>query len=258
MATPTPRRIDSPHNALFKSLRKLVSGRGVKRAESLLVSGPKVVRDLLGSRPELCEAWISAPGQPEPPEGPAVWYQLAPALFNVLDVFGTHAPLLLVHAPAVEPWRVEDGIGDGCTLFVPFQDPENVGAVIRTAVAFGVMEVIVLKEGGYPFHPRAVRASGGAVFQAMLRSGPPLADLPAELPLVPLSAEGSDVSTFVFPGRFGLVPGIEGPGLPAAMRRQAISIPISSQVESLNAATATAIALYVWAQGRKGSRMEPI
>jgi tRNA G18 (ribose-2'-O)-methylase SpoU len=43
------------------------------------------------------------------------------------------------------------------------------------------------------------------------------------------------------------VPGVEGPGLPTHLREGARRcIPIAPGVESLNAATATAIALYVW------------
>jgi tRNA G18 (ribose-2'-O)-methylase SpoU len=41
---------------------------------------------------------------------------------------------------------------------------------------------------------------------------------------------------------------VEGPGLPGHLREKAVSIPISPEVESLNAVVATAIALYVWKQ----------
>ena len=65
-----------------------------------------------------------------------------------------------------EPWP------DGCTLFVPFQDPENVGAVIRSAAAFGVARVVLLREAAHPFHPRSSRAAGPALFQVPLQVGP--------------------------------------------------------------------------------------
>jgi 16S rRNA (guanine527-N7)-methyltransferase len=251
------RRIASEDNPLFRSLRKLVSGRGAKKSASVLVSGPRTIRDLVASRAALCEAWISTDDQPGPPaELPAgaSWYQLSRKLFGALDSFGTGAPLLLVRAPGITPWN--ESAVSGCSLLVPFQDPENVGAVIRSAVAFGVAEVVILKEGGYPFHPRAVRASGGAVFQAALRSGPSIAALPAHVTVIPLSAGGADAGAFRFPERFALLPGLEGPGIPAALRPRAISIPISQQVESLNAATAAAIALFLWARQRSRSLRE--
>jgi tRNA G18 (ribose-2'-O)-methylase SpoU len=181
-----------------------------------------------------------------------MWYQLAPQLFDTLDLFGTSHPIVLVKIEEIPKWSPSDGLPQGCTLFVPFQDPENAGAVIRSAVAFGAAGVVLLAEAANPFHPKSVRASGGAVFRANLLEGPSMMDLPEDLPLVTLSREGQTISNFSFPARFALLPGIEGPGLPDRFRTSAVSIPISPQVESLNAAIAASIALFEWA-GRSGS-----
>ena len=69
-------------------------------------------------------------------------------------------------------WSDDAPWPDGCTLFIPFQDPENVGAVIRSAAAFGVARVVLLKEAAHPFHPRSSRAAGSALFQVPLYQGP--------------------------------------------------------------------------------------
>ena len=142
-------------------------------------------------------------------------------------------------------WSPSEGLPDGCTLLVPFQDPENVGAVIRSAVAFGVAAIIMLHEAANPYHPKSVRASGAVVFRANLLQGPSIHHLPENLPIVPLSKEGKKISDFKFPAKFALLPGIEGPGLPDRYRKAGVSIPVSPEVESLNAAVATAIALFV-------------
>jgi 16S rRNA (guanine527-N7)-methyltransferase len=169
-------------------------------------------------------------------------------LFETLDVFGTHAPLLLLRVPAIDSWQPVDGFGNGCSLLVPFQDPENVGAVIRSAAAFGAHQVILLAESAHPFHPRSLRASGGTVMSIRLRQGPFLKELPADLPIIALSVEGTDIRNTVFPPSFGLLIGLEGPGLPAIWRRTARCIPIHAAVESLNAAAAAAVALYEWSR----------
>jgi tRNA G18 (ribose-2'-O)-methylase SpoU len=177
-----------------------------------------------------------------------MWYQLAPPLFETLDIFGTSYPIMLVKIEEIPKWSPSEGLPEGCTLFIPFQDPENVGAVIRSAVAFGVSAIILLAEAANPYHPKSVRASGGAVFRARLLEGPSIGDLPEDLPLVPLSKEGKGISGFKFPAKFGLLPGIEGPGLPEKFRKTAVSIPISTEVESLNGVVATAIAMFKWAE----------
>jgi tRNA G18 (ribose-2'-O)-methylase SpoU len=116
-----------------------------------------------------------------------------------------------------------------------------------------VRQVILLAESAHPFHPRSVRASGGAVFSVKLRQGPPIESLPTDLPILALSPEGQAIGAIRFPRAFGLLPGVEGPGLPSLWRDSAVSIPIQPQMESLNASVATAIALFVWAQ-REGER----
>ncbi len=245
------RRIESEQNDTFRELKKLLSGRGIKKQEKAIVSGAKQVKEVLDTFPDRCKAWLSDDTQAPPPdEAPAdlAWYQLAPALFKTLDVNGTNSPLLLVQTPGPGKWQPQDGFPGGCTLLIPFQDPENVGAVIRSAVAFGVRRMILLAECAHPFHPKAIRASGGAVFHARLFQGPAITGLTDDLPLVCLSGEGTDISQYAFPETFGLLCGIEGPGLPARHRKRAVAIPISGAVESLNAATAAGIALYLWSR----------
>lgn len=248
------RKIESEKNELYRDLKKLLGSRGIKKQGKALVSGLKQVSEVLRRHPDRCEAWISpGEGSPPPPEAPGemAWYQVEKQLFQKLDVFGTGSPLLLIRVPAVPSWVPEDGLPEGCTVFIPFQDPENVGAVIRSAVAFAAAQVILLAESAHPYHPKALRASGGAVLRASLREGPSLKDLPETLPLLALSGEGEDLEGFVFPRSFGLLIGMEGPGLPEFWRGRAVAIPIAPEVESLNAAAAAAVALYVWSRSGK-------
>jgi 16S rRNA (guanine(527)-N(7))-methyltransferase RsmG len=245
------RQIDSEKNELFRDLKKLLGSRGIKKQQRALVSGIKQVVEILKQKPDLCEAWIS-PGEGFPPPSSApdhlAWFQMDGRLFEKIDLFGTGSPLLLVRIPAIPGWEPQDGLPEGCTVFIPFQDPENVGAVIRSAVAFGAARVVLLAESAHPYHPKSLRASGGAVLQARLFEGPSLQDLPEDLPLVALSANGQELSLSVFPRSFGLLVGMEGPGLPEIWKQRALAIPISHEVESLNAATAAAIALYEWSR----------
>ena len=104
---------------------------------------------------------------------------------------------------------------------------------------------------GPPVPPQGgPRRPAPALFQVALEHGPSIRDLEsAEVPLLALSAEGPEIGSEPFPDRFGLVAGLEGPGLPDHLRTGPTRrIPMQPGVESLNAATATAVALYAWRQ----------
>lgn len=241
--------IASDQNPRFKDLKKLLGGRGVRKSGHAIVAGARPVAEILARHPDACRAWISPEDrEPPPPGSPAhlEWLQLAPGLFGVLDESGTRAPLLLIRVPEIRPWQPAEGFVDGCSLLVPFQDPENVGAVVRSAAAFGASQVILLAESAHPFHPKALRASGGAALEVVYRSGPSLSGLPDDLPILSLSVEGTPLPAAEFSRAFGLLAGMEGPGLPENRRRRSLRIPIRPEVESLNAAAAVSVALYEW------------
>lgn len=249
----TVRDVLSATNPTFKVMRDLLTGRGIRKHGQALLSGARPIAEVLDRYADHVEAWVTNTKGDAPSDSSLLWLRLADPLFNELDTAGTHAPMLLVRVPAIPDWDAdEESPPAGCTLFVPFQDPENVGAVIRTAAAFGVARVVLLREAAHPFHPRSARAAGPALFQVPLLRGPSIAELrTSHLPLITLSADGSDLASAPFPERFGLVPGLEGPGLPEHLRGGlSRRIPIAEGVESLNAATAAAIALYQWKTSR--------
>jgi 16S rRNA (guanine(527)-N(7))-methyltransferase RsmG len=245
------RTISSSQNPAFKDLKKMLTGWGIRKTGQALVSGEKLVGEILASHSGICRAWVS--GHDQPPLDAAAhlqWFRLTPELFRELDVFGTRHPLLLIRLPDIRPWQPSEGFPVGASVLIPFQDPENVGAAVRSAAAFGAVQAILLAESANPFHPKALRASGGAVLSLPLRQGPALGTIPAELPIVALSADGTDIRQAQFPAAFGLLAGLEGPGLPERWRRRAVRIPIGPEIESLNAAAAMAVALYEWKRRR--------
>lgn len=248
--------VASVQNPKFKVWEKLLDSRGVRRHGLALVSGPKQVRELLREQRAICEA-VLLRGMEEPEADlPADvdFFRLRSELFKRLDMFGAGSPLVVVRVPVMEKWQAGDWPA-GCTLFIPFQDPGNVGAVIRSAAAFGVARVVMLKEAAHPFHPRSIRAAGPVVFKMVFHEGPGIEDLEmVGADLVALGTRGQALPAYEFPEVFGLIAGLEGPGLPERFRKATVTIPMEAGVESLNAATATAIVLYHWRYGssRKG------
>lgn len=258
------RAIDSDQNDSFKHLKSLLQPRGVKKAGLTLIAGQKLIAEVLRDFPNRCEEILVPRGvETLPVEAPPELQVtvLRPELFRELDVSGTHGPLLVVRVEDPAPW---DGQVSGCVLAVPFQDPENVGAVLRTAAAFGVETAVLLREAASPWHPKALRSGGTAALRLKLFRAGPLADF-AHLAqdghqapeIVALSADGQPMQGFEFPRDFLLLPGVEGGGLPADLRTRALAIPMAGGTESLNGATAAAVALYVWYAGQLQANTGP-
>jgi 16S rRNA (guanine(527)-N(7))-methyltransferase RsmG len=245
------REVTSASNPSFKSCRDALTGRGIRKSGRAILAGPRPIAEVLSRFPDRADAWITLLDGPAPPAEATpelTWLRLSKTLFQELDLAGTHAPLLLVKVPEIPDWSSDSPWPSGCTLFLPFQDPENVGSVLRSAAAFGVSRVVLLREAAHPFHPKSARAAGPTLFQVPLLRGPSIQELDSQsVPLIPLDADGEDLNAHPWPERFGLVPGVEGPGLPQNLRTlHKRRIPIAEGIESLNAATATAIALYDW------------
>ncbi len=133
-----------------------------------------------------------------------------------------------------------------------FEDPHNLGSLLRTAEAAGVHGVYFPTHHAAPLTPSAVKASAGAVEHLLLVPvddlGGALADLRARgLRLVgadagaPLTYREADLR-----GPLALVVGSEGRGLSGAVRRRldlVVRIPMHGKVASLNAAVAGSVLL---------------
>ena len=248
------KEINSRHNHDFQAFLRILKGQGVKKQGLAFFSGQKQVREILAEFPEHCEGLIFSTKQKMPEGIPTLnlqIYSLAPELFKEVDAFGTNHPVLIVRVPAFPTWDAGAPL-EGCTLLIPFQDPSNVGAVIRSAAAFGATNLVVLKEAAHPFHYKSTRAGGSALFRVPMFQGPSIVELAKTASrIITLSPEGEDIRKFKFPESFCLVPGLEGPGLPPELRHlKSLSIPMERGVESLNAALATGIALYEWQRNR--------
>ena len=146
------------------------------------------------------------------------------------------------------------------------QDPGNVGTILRTAAAFGATAAVTSASGqsgtASPFSPKALRSSAGAALHLSILAGPALSILLAQLHASKIRtlatsshADSSALAPWDVDWRepIALLIGNEGAGLPEEIERSAsarIRIPMSSGVESLNAAAAAAVLFYEAARQR--------
>ncbi len=146
-------------------------------------------------------------------------------------------------------------VGPLCVYLHGVHDPGNVGAVLRSAQAFGASCVALGTGTADPYSPKAVRASMGAVFAVPLARANAVADLPGvKIALVPDAGEPlaelwrsghACVTSSAKDVEATLMIGAERDGLPEEVVARAdrlAHIPI--RTDSLNAAMAAAIALY--------------
>ncbi len=247
-----PPIIISGENAIFKKLMGLQTSKGIRKSGKFLAGGPKLLAELIQDPAVDITAWIGTPDMPPPPPEITTCHRivLSRERFQEVNVMGTQGPLVTLRRPDITAFDRQTPWPDGCTLFIPFGDPENVGAVIRAAAGLGAARVVMLHDAACPFLPKAVRASAGAIWKIRMEFGPLLKDLAPDgtTPLFALDPGGVPLDQIKRPRCYGLVAGMEGQGLPAEIRERAIrvAIPLSNQVESLNAATAAAIALWAW------------
>src|SRR5277367_1447664 len=132
------------------------------------------------------------------------------------------------------------------------QDPGNAGAILRAAEAFGATGVAFLKGAVSPYNPKCLRASAGSVFRVPIVPGmdPHLVLAAAEqrkIDLYALMPKGArDVGESNFTRRCAVIVGSEGRGVSELLGTRATPLRIpTASVESLNAALAAGIVLYV-------------
>ena len=141
--------------------------------------------------------------------------------------------------------------GSGRTVFLEgIQDPANIGAILRSAAAFGIGRVVLDRACADPWSPRALRAGAGGHFALTIAE---THDLAAEI-----EAFKGTVACTVPRGGMALADapldrgtawifGAEGSGLSEETIRRAdvrVTIPMAPGTESLNVAAAAAICLY--------------
>jgi tRNA G18 (ribose-2'-O)-methylase SpoU len=162
---------------------------------------------------------------------------------------------VLAAASRPRPWSAQELLATARRVAVleGLNDFENLGGLFRNAAAFGVDAVLLDPTCADPLYRRSVRVSMGHVLRV------PFATLPGDWPgsLAMLRAAGlrllaltpdehaDDLRAVPPPQRWAVLLGAEGPGLTAAALETAdqhVRIPMAAGVDSLNVATAAAVA----------------
>jgi TrmH family RNA methyltransferase len=240
--------ITSEQNPNFKRWLTLLESKGIKKEGQCLVSGRKVFPEMMAQfSPQMEEILVFSEDQIDEWQIPTSRniYVLPKLLFQQLDTFSTHAPLAVMKTPDISDWT-ENQKPQGLEVLVALQDPSNLGSFLRSAEAFGVSKVILLRESAHPFHPKVSKTASVSNWRVKLEKGPSIQDVSGRDDLWVLDKSGASLLTVNTPSDLRFLIGEEGQGVPIELLRQSrtISIPIQAEVESLNAVVAGSIALF--------------
>jgi RNA methyltransferase, TrmH family len=246
------KKITSPDNALVKKALKHKDPRNRDQLTRCLVEGMRAVETFLNSPYTLNRIYITEKNiswaQEHCPEESIVLVsdQIMQKLSSTTSPSGI---LGMFDMPSYsKPARMSE-IRDGIVL-VNLQDPGNVGTLIRTATA--LKKSIVLIDGVNPYNPKVIQATAGTLAQADLFriSWQELMQHKGDLRLSALVVDkGIEIQKITDPKKPRLlIVGSEAHGLPEEWLEQCdekITLPMPGGTESLNAAVAGSIALYI-------------
>ena len=245
--------VHSRDNAFVKDLRRLAQDSTAYRKQGRVwLEGDHLCRALLarGQRPAVAvfseSFWPLA--QSQYAQAAMKNIVLADALWGGISGLESPAPqgmgfvLDLAAAPALQP-------GLATVVLDRLQDAGNVGSILRSASAFGFVQVLALKGCAALWSPKVLRAGMGAHFALRLVEGGGLAQVQAlGLPLLVTSShQGDYLHRAALPWPCAWVLGHEGQGVAPALEAQAtqrIRIAQPGGEESLNVAAAAAICLH--------------
>jgi TrmH family RNA methyltransferase len=242
----TPPIITSTSNDRVKEARRLRTRKARRSAGRSIAEGPHVLDAMVDASIRIAHVLATADDTASAEAAQRHRFDLVTVSPEVLawasDTRTPRGPIVVFDVPDAVPPRHHDQV-----VLHGIADPGNLGAIMRTAVAFG-WDVTLSGRTADPWSPKVIRASAGAVFGARL-SRSVRVDTLADIGVTTVATV---VSGGERPGRpdarpIALLIGAEAGGLPMEVVAGAElrwTIPMGKGTESLNAAVAAGILMY--------------
>jgi len=264
---PSVRQVSSRDNPLLVRLRKLVGDPGAyRKLGEVWIEGDHLCSAYLQrGGPSPTHALITEAGWEDPvlrrlAEAAQGITVVPAALMAGISPLESAAPIAFV-----VPWAPDSGVqrGQATVVLDRLQDAGNVGAILRSAAAFGFSQVAAVKGTAALWSPKVLRAGMGAHFGLRLVEAADPATLADALgiPLLGTSSHARQaLHEAALPWPCAWVMGHEGQGVSTALAERcglALRIPQPGGEESLNVAAAAAVCLYESARQRLVSAAAP-
>jgi tRNA G18 (ribose-2'-O)-methylase SpoU len=189
-------------------------------------------------------------------DGPV--YVVPQSVMDTVVGFSIHRGVLAIGERGEEP-SAAALLQDARTVvgLVGLTNHDNVGGIFRSAAAFAADAVLLDAETCDPLYRKAIRVSAGAALVvpfARVANAFELIELAQKAGLEPiaLTPRGETSLDALPPGRYALLLGTEGPGLPDEVmeRVRRVRIDMPGHLDSLNVGVAGAIALHHVTKGK--------
>lgn len=246
-------RIESTANGRVKGVRRLHRGKERRRIGRTILEGPTLVSAALDAGVVPLEVYTMS-GGPMVDRSRDAGAEIVSVNAAVLAALATTVhpqdPVGVVAIPASGP--IDD---NRVVVLVDISDPGNMGTLVRSAAAFGWQ--VAVFGGVDPWSPKVVRAGAGAHFARPLVMLDDLTVIGEQgLAMIAcIVSGGQPPELFAHETALALLVGSEAHGLPVeviAACDGAATIPMPGGFESLNAATAGTIAMYLLGPGVNG------
>ena len=247
--------ITSRDNPRLRRWRDLVRDAAERRKEKCaIVEGAHLVAACIDSRTEIKSLILSKTGSARSElallgkRSGKIPVILSDSLFR--QISDTQAPAGIVAEITIPQGTQNLETAPACVFLEGIQDAGNVGAILRSAAAFGIQDAALGPGCADAWSPKVLRAAMGAHFSMRIAES---ADLAVDIGLFggtvvcTVPRDGVAISAADLSGRIGWIFGTEGQGVSDALAARAtlkVSIPMSGSAESLNVAAAAAICFY--------------
>lgn len=234
-------------------VREVIASGSRKVYRVYILEGSKIPSDIISGLLHLCPDHSG-------------WYRLNQREFNKIVKGENHQGIAISVSSYsyVDEREIKEFVVNSekffCVFLYRFNDPHNVGAVIRSCEAFGVNYVFISRYGGCGITPAVVKVSAGAtehikisVIDDELKFLKFLKDKGVQLIGIENLPHAYNAYEFRYPDRLCLIFGSEGEGIRKDVLKLCdvyLRIPMKGKINSLNVSVAAGIILFCVTVGR--------
>ncbi len=239
--------IESRSNPIVKAARTLSSAKARKETGTHLIEGEKLVLEALSSGAQITDLFVEAGKAFPTPEGVRLHWVTPMVLECICQLKSVQGVAAVANTPDT---TMPDEFPTGLILVLDgVQDPGNVGAILRSADAFGAAGVLLSPDCADPYNPKTLRAAMGSTYHLPLWQGDAVVGLDRMHEQGFAAVCGHLQGSGTLPqcsDKLALVIGSEGAGVSPEVAKRCIlyRLPMRGRAESLNASVAAGILMY--------------